>query len=41
MRYFPSTVMFYRTQHIKSNGITTEDECTFLLFVNGMLNRLV
>jgi len=33
-------VMFYRTQHIKSDGITTQDECTFLLFVNGVLEEI-
>lgn len=33
-------VMFYRTQHIKSDGITTQDECTFLLFVNGVLQEI-
>lgn len=33
-------VMFYRTQHIKSDGITTQDECTFLLFVNGILKEI-
>jgi len=31
------TVFFYRTQHIKSDGITTEDECTALLFKNNKL----
>ena len=30
-------VMFYRTQHKKSDGITTEDECTVLLFENNEL----
>lgn len=30
-------VMFYRTQHEKSDGITTKDECTPLLFKNGVL----
>ncbi|KXI28166.1 DUF3192 domain-containing protein [Paraglaciecola hydrolytica] len=30
-------VMFYRTQHKQSDGITTADECTPLLFVNGQL----
>jgi outer membrane protein assembly factor BamE (lipoprotein component of BamABCDE complex) len=30
-------VMFYRTQHKKSDGITTEDECTALLFENNEL----
>jgi hypothetical protein len=33
-------VMFYRTQHIKSDGITTQNECTFLLFVNGILKEI-
>lgn len=33
-------VMFYRTQHVKSDGITTADECTFLLFVNGILEEI-
>jgi len=30
-------VMLYRTQHKKSDGITTEDECTALLFENNEL----
>ncbi len=30
-------VLFYRTQHVKSDGITTKDECTPLLFKNGLL----
>jgi hypothetical protein len=30
-------VMFYRTQHIKSDGITTQEECTALLFKNEAL----
>jgi outer membrane protein assembly factor BamE (lipoprotein component of BamABCDE complex) len=30
-------VMFYRTQHKKADGITTEDECTALLFENSEL----
>ena len=30
-------VMFYRTQHKKSDGITTQNECTPLLFENDML----
>mgnify|MGYP005991833267 CR=1 FL=1 len=30
-------VMFYRTQHKESDGITTQDECTALLFKNGQL----
>ena len=33
-------VMFYRTQHVKSDGITTQEECTFLLFVNGQLKEI-
>lgn len=33
-------VMFYRTQHVKSDGITTQGECTFLLFVNGTLKEI-
>ncbi len=30
-------VMFYRTQHKHSDGITTQDECTALLFNDGVL----
>jgi len=30
-------VLFYRTQHMKSDGITTLDECSFLLFVDEVL----
>jgi hypothetical protein len=30
-------VMFYRTQHRQSDGITTEDECTALLFEDQRL----
>ncbi len=30
-------VMFYRTQHVKSDGITTQDECTPLLFKDDLL----
>ena len=33
-------VMFFRTQHVKSDGITTQDECTFLLFINGILKEI-
>ncbi|GAA0816396.1 DUF3192 domain-containing protein [Colwellia asteriadis] len=33
-------VMFYRTQHVKSDGITTQDECTFLLFIDGVLKEI-
>lgn len=30
-------VMFYRTQHMKSDGITTQNECTPLLFEDDVL----
>lgn len=30
-------ILFYRTQHKKSDGITTPDECTPLLFKNDKL----
>jgi hypothetical protein len=30
-------VMFYRTQHKQSDGITTKNECTALLFENSKL----
>ena len=30
-------VMFYRTRKIKGDGITTKDECSPLLFRNGLL----
>jgi len=30
-------VTFYRTNHVKSDGITTQDECTALLFKNNIL----
>lgn len=30
-------VLFYRTHHVKSDGITTRDECTPLLFKNDKL----
>jgi len=30
-------IVFYRTQHKTSDGITTMDECTGLLFKNGQL----
>ena len=33
-------VMFYRTQHMKSDGITTQDECTPLLFKDGQLTAI-
>ncbi|MFT5814414.1 MAG: hypothetical protein ACI9VT_002175 [Psychroserpens sp.] len=33
-------VSFYRTQHVKSDGITTQDECTALLFTDGKLTAI-
>tara|TARA_Y100000034_G_scaffold133296_1_gene198379 strand:+ start:417 stop:860 length:444 start_codon:yes stop_codon:yes gene_type:complete len=33
-------VMFYRTQHVKSDGITTQEECTPLLFTDGQLTAI-
>lgn len=30
-------VLFYRTRQIKGDGITTKDECTPLLFLDGLL----
>ena len=30
-------VLFYRTHHVKSDGVTTRDECTPLLFKNDKL----
>ncbi|MBD3585413.1 DUF3192 domain-containing protein [Salinimonas sp. HHU 13199] len=30
-------VMFYRTQHVRADGLTTQDECTPLLFENDLL----
>ncbi|MCF2948418.1 DUF3192 domain-containing protein [Paraglaciecola aquimarina] len=33
-------VMFYRTQHKQADGITTQDECTALLFENNTLIAL-
>ena len=33
-------IMFYRTQHVKSDGITTQDECTFLLFKDHNLVKI-
>ncbi|GLX79975.1 DUF3192 domain-containing protein [Thalassotalea insulae] len=29
--------LFYRTHHVKSDGITTQEECSYLLFVNNEL----
>ena len=31
------SVLFYRTQRVKSDGITTIDECTALIFKNNQL----
>ncbi|QOL24533.1 DUF3192 domain-containing protein [Thalassotalea sp. LPB0316] len=33
-------VMFYRTHHVKSDGITTIEECTALLFKDGVLTGI-
>ena len=33
-------VSFYRTHHVKSDGITTQDECTALLFTDGILTAI-
>ncbi len=30
-------VMFYRTHHVRADGLTTQDECTPLLFENDKL----
>ena len=30
-------VVYYRTQRIHKDGLTTKDECTFLHFENGLL----
>ena len=30
-------VMFFRTQHVKADGLTTQDECTPLVFENQRL----
>jgi hypothetical protein len=30
-------VLFYRTQRIEGDGVTTKDECTPLVFKNGLL----
>lgn len=32
-------VLFYRTQHMKSDGFTTQDECSYLLFIDGTLTE--
>tara|TARA_R110002126_G_scaffold33382_28_gene104564 strand:+ start:4995 stop:5360 length:366 start_codon:yes stop_codon:yes gene_type:complete len=31
-------VLFYRTQHQRSDSKTTKDECTALVFINGQLH---
>jgi hypothetical protein len=31
-------VLFYRTEHKRSDGRTTKDECTPLVFINGQLH---
>lgn len=31
------SLLFYRTQHVSSDGKTTKDECTSLLFKDGLL----
>ncbi|WP_286232779.1 DUF3192 domain-containing protein [Thalassotalea sediminis] len=33
-------VLFYRTQHVKSDGITTQDECSYLVFVDNVLTEI-
>jgi hypothetical protein len=30
-------VLFYRTQHVISDGITTQEECSYLVFINNLL----
>ena len=30
-------VLFYRTQRLHKDGLTTKDECTYLKFINGAL----
>jgi len=32
-------VLFYRTNRIHKDGLTTRDECTYLYFVNGSLTE--
>ncbi|MEW6992448.1 DUF3192 domain-containing protein [Colwelliaceae bacterium 6441] len=32
-------VLFYRTNRIHKDGLTTRDECTYLYFVNGALTE--
>ncbi len=31
-------VLFYRTQRVKSDGVTSKQECTPILFINGELS---
>ena len=35
--YHKYQVMYYRTQHVKSDGLTSIEECTALLFKDGVL----
>lgn len=32
-------VLFYRTQHMKSDGFTTQDECSYLFFIDNVLQE--
>jgi len=32
-------VLFYRTQRMHKDGLTTKDECTYLEFIDGELNQ--
>ena len=32
-------VLFYRTNRVHKDGLTTRDECTYLYFVNGALQE--
>lgn len=32
-------VLFYRTQRLHKDGLTTKDECTYLEFIDGELNQ--
>jgi len=33
------SVLFYRTQRLHKDGLTTKDECTYLHFENGILTE--
>lgn len=33
----PVRILFYRTQRLKGDGVTTKDECTPIVFVNNEL----